>query len=52
MLYLLSVFSFILSSGQNNGQVHNFLFFYDLNSLIIILIITILHLLNFSYVDL
>lgn len=46
----LSVFSLILSSGQR-GRCTNLFFFYDLNSLITILIIIILHLLNFNYVE-
>lgn len=46
----LSVFSVILSSGQR-GRCTNLFFFYDLNSLITILIIIILHLLNFNYVE-
>lgn len=49
-LYSLSVFSLILSSGQR-GRCTNLFFFYDLNSLITILIIIILHLLNFNYVE-
>lgn len=49
-LYSLSVFSLILSSGQK-GQVHKFLLFYYLNSLITFLIIIILHLWNFNYVE-
>lgn len=48
-LYSLSFFSLILSSGQR-GRCTNFSFFYDLNSLITILSIIILHLLNFNYV--
>lgn len=49
-LYSLSVFSLILSSRQR-GRCTNLFFFYDLNSLITILIIIILHLLNFNYVE-
>lgn len=47
-LYSLSVFSLIQAKGAG-AQI--FSFFYDLNSLITILIIIILHLLNFNYVE-